>query len=94
MVTGGISPNAAGRVAPFAATMTSASDARRHRTVRKARNEAQACVLNLAGHNTTRLTSPYPHATHCRSASDARRHRMVGGEWGAIRLNTRRRWPG
>jgi len=31
MVTGGIAPNAAGRVAPFAATMSSASDARRHR---------------------------------------------------------------
>jgi len=33
MVTGGIAPNAAGRVAPFAATMASSSDARRHRTV-------------------------------------------------------------
>eukprot|EP00962_Isochrysis_galbana_P051404 scaffold22806_cov91-Isochrysis_galbana.AAC.3 len=31
---GGIAPNAAGRVAPFAASMTTASDARRHRTVR------------------------------------------------------------
>ena len=32
-VTGGIAPNVAGRVAPFAATMASASDARRHRVV-------------------------------------------------------------
>ena len=40
MVTGGIAPNAAGRVAPFAATMASSSDARRHRTVTEMVHEA------------------------------------------------------
>ncbi len=33
MVTGGIAPNAPGRVAPFAATMATSADARRHRVV-------------------------------------------------------------
>ena len=41
MVTGGIAPNAAGRVAPFAATMASSSDARRHRTVTEMVHEAR-----------------------------------------------------